>query len=81
MMVCIDLLSDFLIKPLSFKNAYVDTNAARKRVGDINTRRFSWHWPVDNESIIPMVSSIVNMTFSSVSNAAIPSLPGCRQKL
>jgi hypothetical protein len=44
-------------------------------VGENNTQLFSWHWPGDDESIHPIVTSIVNTTILSIANAAISGLP------
>jgi len=38
----------------SFTIAYVDADIAGKRVGENNTQLFSWHWPGDDESILPI---------------------------
>jgi len=70
-----DALNDFLVDSFSFLIAYVDSDIARKRVGENNTQLFSWHWPGDDESILPIVTSIVNTTISSIVNAAIAGLP------
>jgi len=53
----------------------VDPDIAGKRVGENNTQLFSWHWSGDDESIFPIVISIVNITNLSIVNAAIAGLP------
>jgi hypothetical protein len=52
----------------------VDPDIAGKRVGENNTQLFSWHWPGDYESMLLIVTSMVNMTIFSVVNAAMASL-------
>jgi hypothetical protein len=79
--VCCDALNDFLVEPFSFTIAYVDPDIARKRVGENNTQLFSWQWPGDDESILPIVTSIVDTTILSIVNAAITSLPDPSQKI
>jgi len=69
-----DTLNDFLVEPFSFTIAYVDPDIAGKRVGENNTQLFSWHWPGDDESILPIVTSIVDTTILSIVNAAITDL-------
>jgi len=68
----------------------VDPDIAGKRVGETNTQLFSWHWPGDDGSILPIVPSIVDTTILSMVNAAIAGLPdpslkirelwGCREE-
>jgi len=53
----------------------VDTDIAGKTVCENNTQLFSWHWPGDDESILPIVTSILDMTILSIVNAAIAGLP------
>ena len=82
--------TDFLVKPFSLTIAYVDSDIAGKMAGENNTQLFSWYWPGDDESILLMVTSIVNRTILSIVNAAIVGLPdpswkirelwGCRQE-
>jgi hypothetical protein len=55
--------------------AYVDPNIGGKKVGENGTQLFSWHWPGDDESILPIVTSIVHTTILSMVNAAIAGLP------
>jgi len=71
----------FLVKPFSFTIAYVDPDIAGKRVGENNTQLFSWHWPGDDESILPIVTSIVDTTILSIVNAAITGLPDPSRKI
>jgi len=59
----------------------VDPNIAGKRVGENNTQLFSWHWPGDKESILPIVRSIVDTTSLSIVNAAIAGLPDPSQNI
>ena len=70
-----DASTDFLVEPFSFTIAYVDFGIAGKMVGENNTQLFSWHWPRDGESILPIVTSIVDTTMLSIVNAAIAGLP------
>jgi len=76
-----DASNDFLVEPFSFTIAYVDPDIAGKRVGENNTQLFSWHWPGDDESILPIVTSIVDTTILSIVNAAIASLPDPSRKI
>jgi len=64
-----------LVAPFSFTITYVDPDIAGKRVGENNTQLFSWHWPGDDASILPIVTSIVDTTILSIVNAAIAGLP------
>jgi hypothetical protein len=48
---------------------------AGKRVVENNIQQLSWDWPGDGESILPIVTSIVNTTIVSIVNAAITGLP------
>jgi len=64
----------FFVKTFSFTIAYVDPDIAGKRVGENNTQLVSWHWTGDDESILPIVTSNVDMTILSIVNAAIAGL-------
>jgi len=55
-------LNDFLVEPFSFTLAHVHPDIAEKRVGETNIKLFSWHCPGDDESIHPIVTSIVDTT-------------------
>jgi len=81
MKVRCDASTDFLLKPFSLTAAYVDPNIAGKRVGENNAQLFSWHWPGDDEPILPIVTSIVNTTILSIVNAAMAGLPDPSQKI
>jgi len=74
-------LTDFLVEPFSFTIAYVDPDIAGKRVGKNNTQQCTWCWPGDDELILPIVTSIVDMTILSNVNAAIASLPDPSRKI
>jgi len=76
-----DTSNNFLVEPCSVTIAYVDSDIAGKRLGENITQRFSWHWPGDDESILPIVTSIVDATMSLVLNAAIASLPDPSRKI
>jgi len=39
--------------------------------GENNTKLFSWNWPEDDEWILQIVTSLVDMTILSIMNAAI----------
>jgi len=73
--MCCNASTDFLVEPFSFTIAYADADIAGKSVGENNTQRFSWHWPGDDETILPIVTSIVNPIILSIVNTAIASLP------
>jgi hypothetical protein len=64
--VSCDVSKDFLVEPFSFTITYVDPDIAGKRVGENNTQRLSWHWPGDDESILLIVTSIVDTTILSI---------------
>jgi len=66
-----DTLTDFLVEPFSFTIAYVDPDIAGIRVGENNTQLFSLHWPGVDESILLIVTSIVDMTILSMVIAPI----------
>jgi len=70
-----------LVKLFSFTIAYVNPDIAGKMVGKNNCQLFLWHWPGDDELILPIVTSIVDTTISSIVNAAIAGLPDLRQKI
>jgi len=59
----------------------VDSDIAGNRVGDINTQLFSWHWPGDDELVLPIVMSILDTTILSIMIAAIAGLPDLRRKI
>jgi len=85
-----DALTDFLVELFTFTIAYVDPSIAGQRVDENNTPLFWWHWPGDDELILPIVTSIVDTTIWSVVNAEIGGLPdpsrtirehwGCREE-
>jgi hypothetical protein len=76
-----DTSKDFLVEQFSFIIAYVDPDIAGLRVGENNTQLLSWYWPGDNESILPIVTSVVDTTILSIVNAAITSLPDPSRKI
>jgi len=76
-----DSSNDFLVESFSFTIAYVDPDIAGKRVGENNTQLFSWHWPGDDESKLPIVASIVDTTILSIVDAAIAGLPDPSRKI
>jgi hypothetical protein len=79
-MVRCDASNDFLVQPFSFTISYLDSDIAGKRVGENITKLFSWHWPGDDESILPIVTSIIDTTMLSIMNTAIAILPDpCRK--
>jgi len=80
-MVRCDASTDFLVQPFSFTIAYVDPDIARKRVGENNSQLISLHWPADYESILPIVTSIVDSNILSSVNAEIGSLPDPSRKI
>jgi len=76
-----DTTNDCLVEPFSFTIAYLDPDIAGMRVGENNTQLFSWPWPGDDESILPIFTSIVDTTILSIVNAAIAGLPDPSQKI
>jgi len=73
--VCCDTSTNILVEPFSFTIAYVDPDIAWKRVGEHNTQQFSWYCPGDDESILPIVTSIIDTTILSIVDPAIPDPP------
>jgi hypothetical protein len=73
--VLCDTSKDFVVEPFGFTITYVDPDIPGKRVVENKTQLFSWHWPGDDESILPIVTSIVDTTILSIVNAAIAGLP------
>jgi hypothetical protein len=59
----------------------VHPNIAWKQVGEISTQLLSWNWPGDDESILPIVTSVIPTTILLISNAAIPGLPDSSWKI
>lgn len=76
-----DASTDILVQSFSFAIACVDPVIAGNRVGEDNPQVVSWHWPRDNESILPIVSSIVETTILSAVNVAIRGLLDPRKKI
>jgi hypothetical protein len=58
----------------------VDLDIAGRRVGEHHSQLLSWHWPGDDESILPILTSIVDSTILATVNAAITSLPDASPK-
>jgi len=69
-----DASTDFVVEPFIFNIPYVDPDIAGKRVGENNIQQFVWHWPGDDESILPIVASIAHTTILSIVDAALASL-------
>jgi len=76
-----DASTDFFVESFSFTISYVDPDIAGNRVGEINTQPFSCHWPADDESILLIVTSVVDTTILSITNAAITGLPDPSRKI
>lgn len=76
-----DVLTDFLVQPLSCTIAYLDPDIAEKRLGGNNPLLLSWHGPRDSDSILLTVISIVYTTILSVINTAIASLSEPSQEI
>jgi len=55
--------------------ASADHYITGKRVGGNYTQLFLWHRPADDESLLPIVSSLFNITILSIMNATIAGLP------
>jgi len=79
--VCCDALKDFVVEPFRFSIAYVEPDIAGKSVGENNTQLFSWHWPGVDESIVPILTSIVDTTIFSIVNGAVAGLPDPTRKI
>ena len=58
----------------------MDPDIAVNRVGERKTEQFSWHWPGDDESILPIVTTIADTTNLSILNGVIAGLPDPSQK-
>jgi len=67
--------TNVLVEPFSFTVTNIGPNITGKRVGVIHTDQFSWHWPGDDESILTILVSIVDMTILSTVNSAIAGFP------
>jgi hypothetical protein len=50
-------------------------------VGENNTQLFSWHWPGNDESILVIVTSILDTTILPIVHTAIAGLPDPSQKI
>jgi len=72
---------DFLVERCCVTITYVDSDFAGKRVGGHNTPLFWWHWPGDDESILPIVTSMIDTPILSSLNAAITCLPDLSLKM
>jgi len=70
-----DSLTDILVEPFSITIAYVDPDLAGKSVGETNTPLFSWDWPGNDESRLPIVTLIFELTILSIVSAAISGVP------
>lgn len=68
-------------EPFIFTIPYPDPDIAAKRVGENTTLLLSCHWPGGDESICPIVISIIDITIWSIVNAAISGLPDSSQKI
>jgi len=73
--------TDFFVKSFSFSMAYVDSDIARNRVGENSTQPFRWQWHRNEESILPIVTLIVDTNISSIMNAALAGLAVRSQKI
>lgn len=71
-------MSNFLVELYTFTIAYVDPYIAGKRLGEINSQLFSWHCLGDDESILLIVTSIIDATILSIMNESIAGLPHFR---
>jgi len=74
-------LTDFLFEPFGMTIAYAHPDIAGKRVGENNTQLISWHWHGDDESILLIVSFIVDMTILPTANALTAGLPDPNTKI
>jgi hypothetical protein len=59
---CCEVSPDFYVEQCCFAIAYVDPIIAGKAVSKQGTQQFSWHWHMDDESTLPAVTSIVDIT-------------------
>jgi len=70
-----DVSTDYIVEPFSFTITYMDPDIAGKSVHENNTQLLWWHWPGDDESILTIVTSIINTTTLSIVNAAFANQP------
>jgi len=83
-------MNNFPVELLSFTIAYVDPNIPRMSVGETNMHLFWYHGSVDDDSILLIMTSILNITIHSIKNNVIAGLSdpsriieelcGCRKK-
>jgi len=76
-----DALTVILIAPFILTLSSVDPDTAGNRVGANSTLLFWLHWPGDDESILPIVTTIVDTTTMSIVTSAIAGLPDPSQKI
>jgi hypothetical protein len=74
-------LTDDLHESSSFTIAAVDSNIAGKRMGELNTKLFSWDWPGDYELILLIVASIIDTTILRIGKAVMAGLPNTSWKI
>jgi len=68
-------LTNSFVERYSSTIAYVDPIIPGKRLGENNAQLFSWHWPGDDESRLPIVTAISHQTILSMMNATNGGLP------
>jgi hypothetical protein len=73
-MVHSDGSTDIPVLPFCHPITFVDRDIGWMMVGKNNTQLFSWDWPGDDESILPTVSSFIDMTILIIPNAAIAAM-------
>jgi hypothetical protein len=73
-----DASNIFHVKAFKLTIAFVGPDMARKRVCENTAQVFPWHWPGDDASILPILTSIVYMTILSSVNVAIAGGPDPR---
>lgn len=73
-----DSANNFLVVPGSFTISFVHPDIPGKWVGENNAQLVSWHWPVVDESIPLIVTSMIDTTILSFVIDAIACLPDPR---
>jgi len=79
--VCHAASTDFPVEPFSYVIASVDLNIAWKRVGENNPQLLTWNSAADDQSILSIVTSIVDMSILSIVNAAVAGLHDPRHNI
>ena len=66
---------DFVVKAFTFTIVYVNPDITEKQVGENNTQLLEWHWPGDDESILQIATSLINLSSLPIVNSLKAGLP------